>query len=416
MRLLCTVVAVVALMTSACRPAQSSAEASACGPAPFTAPETLWSARLTAETAHPSTASAAANSMIVMGRELSVPSRPRSDTLFAGLWFRRETKQPEILRRPPGSKFFIDPVAAIDAAGTPHVLWAEPGIALTDSVTAGASPRSVWASSFSLSGWTRPTRVAAVDGMTWIESGQSPIIATDDGTLHFVVPANRSDLPGLLLHLRLTPNGWNAIDIRLPMPAAYSVLGRRGRELLLAYVSPAPSEAGDLNSLWFTRSDDNGVTWAPSVLVSRSRQTGASEPMLAVIGKSVHLVWGQNLSGGLSAEVVRHAESTDGGASWGPAADLATPGFFAMHGAVPDLQGHLQVFYSVAGDSGLSLRRSRWCRGSWSSPDGITNRGASMGSAAVVRTATGAIEIVASSLQASVRGGQEATWVKTTAR
>jgi hypothetical protein len=418
MRSLSTVVLVVAaLVAVGCRPSVPAAgEVSGCPPAEWTPPESLWSGPITQVTPHPSTVSEAANSMVVFGRQMAFPTRPAPDTVFAGLWFRRGESRPVTVRRPPGAKFFINPVAVMDSRGTPHVLWAEPGLTLADSgANTGVLSRSVWAASLGADGWTPPTRVTSAGAITWIESGLSPVVATPDGTLHFVVPADRVDVTGLLLHLRLTPNGWSAVDIRLPMPAAHSVLARRDDELLLAYVSPVPSVSGDLNSLWFTRSTDYGVTWKPPVLVSRSGRTGASEPMIAAAGGSVHLIWGQNLSGGLGAEVLRHAESKDSGASWGPSTDLPAAGFLMTQGTVADSRGNVHVLFSAFGDSGLVLQRARWCGASWSAPDRVVISGSSLGSAAAYRTPSGSVGVIASALKPSSTGGT-ATWFRATSR
>jgi hypothetical protein len=351
--------------------------------------------------------------MVVFGRETALPSRPAPDTLFAGLWFRPNLPQPIQVRRPPGARYFINPVAAMDPRGTPHVLWAEPGLTQADRIdTMNVRLRSVWAASLGANGWTTPTRVVSADAITWFESGLSPVVATPDGALHFVVPANRADSTGTLLHLRLTPNGWAATDITLPMPAAYSVLARRDADLLLAYVSPVRGPDGDLNSLWFTRSTDNGLTWKPPVLVSRSGRRGASEPMIAAADESVHLVWGQNLSGGLAAEVLRHAESRDSGRSWGPPADLPVQGFLMAHGAVADSSRNVHVLFSAFGDSGLVLQRARWCGTSWSAPDRVAIYHSHVGSATAYRTPSGAVEVIASAL----KSGQPARWVRTTSR
>lgn len=406
---------VVTLCSLGCRPGrQAATQSRSCRPAAWTAPESLWAGPLTQVSAQPSSVSEAGDLILVVGRELAFPERPAPDTVFAGVVLKRGASRPNPVRRPPGARFFIDPIAAVDASGAPHVLWAEPVLTLADRGSPNSSRlRTVWSASLINGEWTHPIRVAMAADITWTESGQSPVVQAADGTLQFVVPASADKIG--LLHLSLTPNGWIAGHIALPMPAAYSVLARQGSDLLLAYVSPVQGQR-DINSLWFTRSTDDGRTWQRAVLVSRSGQTGAGAPMIVPIGGSVHLLWEQNLSGGLATEVLRHAESNDGGSSWGPRADLSLPGFLMTHGAAADSQGAVHVFFSAFVNGHLTLQRARWCASAWQAPDRVPIPGVGFGSGTVHRTPNGAVEVFASGETQSAGKSWTTTWVRTKSR
>lgn len=79
----------------------------------------------------------------------------------------------------------------------------------------------------------------------------------------------------------------------------------------------------------------------------------------------VHLLWGQNLSGSLFPEVVRHVESRDGGRIWSSAEDLQLPtGPLATWRAVEDECGtvHVAITMVVAATLGPESRLlyARW--------------------------------------------------------
>lgn len=407
--------AFAALVAITCHPAPQPVDgASRCAPEAWATPESLWAGPLVAASAHPSSVSGNVDATLVLGREASSPDRPAADTMFAGVLLPSASSEPIPIRRPQGARFFINPIAAIDALGVPHVLWAEPGVTLHgENAVSSSRPRSVWSASLRSGKWTTPNRVAVADWLTWSESGQSPAVQAADGTIQFVVPAWSKRIG--LLHLTLTPNGWIAGHIPLAMPAAYAVLASRGEDLLLAYVSPVQG-ARDLNSLWFTRSTDSGRTWRPSVLVSRSGEKGAGPPMIVSIENSIHLIWGQNLSGGLTTEVLRHAESNDDGMTWGAHADLPVPQFFMSYGAFADPRGVIQVFFSSFVGGRLALQRAQWCGSTWQSPDIVPVPGLGLGSATVHRTGRGTLDVFASGEMKSGAGDWTAMWMRIRSR
>jgi len=382
-------------------------------------PTTLWSGFNRIGVVHPASVSAMGGSVLILGHQSAPPARPSPDTVFAGLWFRPGSSSPLTLHRPPGARFFLSPIAAVDTRGTPHVLWAEPGRALADTGDAiHGRPKSVWASTLGASGWTPPILVAESDGIAWNGVSASEVVTSGDGSLHLAVPSAQPGVAGALLHLRGTLAGWSVSTIRLPNASAYAALAEYRGGLLLAFVAPIPGPAPDLNSLWFSRSTDNGATWESPTVVSKSGGAAANDPKLIVTRGAVHLIWFQNPRTDSQPGALRHVESRDGGVTWSSPADLPAARLFALQGAVADAAGDVHVLFTRFTSTGKELAHARWCGSHWSAVDRVPLVGSPIrvGNAVVRLDHSGLVNVVASNNAFPPNASPTVTWEITMSR
>jgi hypothetical protein len=153
-----------------------------------------------------------------------------------------------------------------------------------------------------------------------------------------------------LVYLSLRDGEWRTGSIPgVGGPPAYSSIAVGGdRRLYVAYVDADRSVRSDGNSVFLVRSPDAGRTWLQPQLISRSGANRATQvQVIAGPDGTVHLVWAQNLSGGLLPEVVRHVSSSDAGETWSSADDIDVPdGFGVLHG-VADGCGGVHMAYEV---------------------------------------------------------------------
>lgn len=251
------------------------------------------------------------------------------------------------LGSPPGGSAFIYPRAAVDAAGTLHMFWAEP---------VGEDPRPV---GMPLLGrvlyarhqggrWSVAEEVYQAPRLNWFEIA-SDVVIDASGTLHLTFGAfNMAKGGPVLVYVRSTPQGWRTAEVIRrseggegiqPVGGLYTRLAvSLGGEVSLGFVAPArdlSEGAGmrtpDTNSVFVMRSNDGGITWGKPILVSRSGRNQATELQIAATGKdTLHLVWGKNLSGSYAPQVVWHAVSADGGATWSDPSEIPAPAGLAF--------------------------------------------------------------------------------------
>jgi hypothetical protein len=138
--------------------------------------------------------------------------------------------------------------------------------------------------------------------------------------------------------------------------------------ITVAYVRGLPGATFDRNSVFIVRSEDDGRSWSSPRLVSRSGRTPAFEVQARVgPGQELHLVWMQDTTGDLTAELIRHVSSRDGGRTWSEPVDIRPPeGFRSLYTAI-DACGTLHVIYEdwhgggTAGDTDyLRFVDGRW--------------------------------------------------------
>lgn len=292
---------------------------------------------------------------------------------------------------PDGGATFFHPRAAVDASGTLHMIWGEPH-SQAPAVPPGAPGRPrlnrLMYARHSAEGWSAAETVYT--GMPlWHAANNSDLLVDEHGALHVAFTAIRPGAGPVLVHLRSSPAGWGARDVGADPAfaqgpargAAYPrlALGEGGR-VYLAFVAALATESGprvpNANSVFVARSQDGGATWSTPALVSYSGQDQASDPQLLTgAGDTLHLLWGKNLHGGIWAEVVWHALSPDGGATWTAPMETRVQGHTGqLHNvrAVMNASKQLHLAFRASGqgltdDPRAGIYYARWS-GAWTEP------------------------------------------------
>lgn len=270
---------------------------------------------------------------------------------------------------PPGDFRYMRPTAIGDVAGRLHVIWAEPtrsGSAAASDGGLRSSPASLWHAVYSpKEGWYPATRIyEQLPTSRPLRWRQDVIGLSFDAMrrLHLVV--TRIGMAAML-HLIFSDGVWSESSIPTGGLSAHLALGPGG-ELYLAAIGQAEPRCGPANNVLFSRSNDGGRTWSrPTEVSALGSHRATKARVFSGADGIVHLLWGQNLSGSLFPEVVRHVESRDGGRIWSSAEDLQLPtGPLATWRAVEDECGtvHVAITMVVAATLGPESRLlyARW--------------------------------------------------------
>jgi hypothetical protein len=273
--------------------------------------------------------------------------------------------------RPEGDFYFASPRALIAADGTLHLVWAEPGewkpLVREDWIRMIGDAASLWHATYAPArGWSPPQPIHAATRLWWSE-GLGEVVMDSAGTLHGVVGEEPGDR---LLHLSSAGGRWKAEPIPgVTRPVYGSIAAGSDGRIYVAFVAADRSVPADGNSVFLIRSEDGGRSWSGPRLIRRSGERRATAIRVLVSRSgSVHLVWAQNLSGGLAPQVIRHVASSDGGETWSPPNDADIPDGLGTLMAAVDGCGALHVIWETveetdAGEAGR-LWHARW-DGAW---------------------------------------------------
>lgn len=338
---------------------------------------------------------------------------PLPSPAFVGLTLAGEPIPP-----PPLGKYFLHPRAAAGDDGTLHLIWAEPDTAETlrllgIDLRAGdpvhrnqynqlTSNTLYYARYTPGGGWRDAVPIYAGRGLVW-RFASAPSLQSRGPAL-IAVPDHTFGLDTLAL-IRVEKAG--AAVHRLALKALYSSLAMDSSRAVVAFIGPYPQTRGQGNNVLVTTSA-NGRDWSSPRLVNRSEGMDATDVrVVAGSDGSLHLVWAQNLSGGLSPEVVRHVYSLDWGETWSQPQDLDAPDFFQNLQAAPDGCGGVAVAYEHWTEHSTNAERgtlwtTRW-NGGWSAPVAPFPDLNSFG-AALATDENGCLVLVWSARPANVRG------------
>lgn len=221
---------------------------------------------------------------------------------------------------PSGDFSFLYPKAGVDETGRLQLLWVEPNPRLErdeEFSFLGTSPGSIWTASYEHGAWSDPV-ILHTGSVVWGSSSTNDGIAARGRTL-----AVSSAWMFEIIYVRFDGIRWQTRRIPNPnAPGVTSVALADGVDYVayLGATNPTP----DRNSVLLVRSFDSGTTWSPPILVSKSGLNAAFELRARVTSRGIlHLIWIQTLQDG--GRTLRHASSSDSGATWDTPVDLALP-------------------------------------------------------------------------------------------
>jgi hypothetical protein len=195
---------------------------------------------------------------------------------------------------------------------------------------------------------------------------------------------------------------------------AYVALAVYRTRVMIAYVSPVLGTR-DLNSVWFTYSEDGGKSWAPAILVSRSGTRAARDPRLAVTSTgALHLFWGQNYTGGLETHALRHVSSTDGGLTWAAPVDLSAPYAPDQLLGVASANDRIYVLFTQSG--GDKLAAAMWCGGQWRGVATLPTTQYFVGKAVIVENTDGSPSVLWADAELTASNAAQLRWRLATLR
>jgi len=242
------------------------------------------------------------------------------------------------LGKPLRGNFFAFPQAVVDLEGVLHVLWAEPDttepISRRDFRSLWTELKSVWHSAYvPETGWTEAREFYRTAHRIWWQQDLSGAVLDAFGGLHVAFVDDHGPSESLV-HAVFEQGKWRigAVPTSGALTGYSSIAVSPNGEVYIAYIGPDRSTvrgqnlSTDANSVFLVHSPNGGRSWNSPSRVSRSGQNQATS-LRALVSpdKKVHLIWGQNLSGGLAAEVLRHVVSDDRGETWSLPDDLDIP-------------------------------------------------------------------------------------------
>ncbi len=224
------------------------------------------------------------------------------------------------------------------------------------------------------SGWSSPRLVADSATILWTDINAGTFVDSA-GSVHVLVPALWSRASHGILDVRYAGGSWSSARMPMDHPVGYLSVARLGSgSLLLAMVRavgpfPVPTQSVILVS----GSDDDGRSWQrPRVVLDEP--SGLATGIWALTGDaaSVHLLWGQNVSGSAFPAILRHVRSVDGGRSFSSPDDLRPADGFDGLRPVIDGCGALRVVYEhrrwdATGAMDVHLDEITW-NGVWGEP------------------------------------------------
>jgi hypothetical protein len=222
--------------------------------------------------------------------------------------------------------------------------------------------------------WSTPRVIFEAYRIEWLGmGGRNPLPLIDrSGTIHIMFSVfDRQEL--VYLREPTRSHVRHVTEFLAPRAGFYGSLALEPHgELYMTYISGFSDDAQeDVNSVFFRRSTNEGLTWEEPVLVSRSGREEAHGVQMAVMPEGpIHLVWRKNKSGGWVTEVVWYSRSDDGGHTWSQPGEWTVPG--ASPTAVRVAADSAGGAHAIAVFQGRSSRISQlfyshWNGDAWSS-------------------------------------------------
>jgi hypothetical protein len=261
---------------------------------------------------------------------------------------------------PPGGTQFLRPVAASDRFGI-HVLW---GHADPNAAARSGPPRltELWSGIFVPgTGWFGVRSIFSAPRIDWYTATYDRAAGGGTRAAYFTAPIWDDRGAGILV-VRAAADSVTTSVIR--QTAAYAAIGQNAAgKLLLAVVGPDTTVQHDGNSVLVRQSSDDGTTWGPPRVVSRSGDRAATQVRVLAAGpRTWDLLWLQSLSDGAHPDVIRRVASGDDGATWSDADDLKIPDLVTLLRAASDRCGTLHVVVAQQSPQRTSRARLLYAR------------------------------------------------------
>jgi hypothetical protein len=304
--------------------------------------------------------------------------------------------------QPPGDFVFAYPRGLVQG-GVLHLLWAEPDSATrtTNLYDWPGRLTSIWAASYSpRAGWSVPRQVFAG---TLRAAHRSLGATARTSTVEFgATVGSRGETS--ILTFTLADGNWTVRVIPAP-GGLYPSVVQLGSKIVAAYVAGVADKGGDDdNSVFITRSTNDGRSWDPPRRLSRSGRHAAFDTQLLVdrIGQ-LHLIWRRGMGDtpdlfGQSPNVLGHMVSPDGGRAWTYPQELTLPsGAYDVRAGV-DPCGRVHAFYAEPSSDGERRRLAHavW-QGAWL-PPAYGPDSLDVGSLTVHQRTDGSLQVVGTAL------------------
>lgn len=220
-----------------------------------------------------------------------------------------------------------------------------------------------------IGGWELPQVLAQSDSEMYMPLANCWAIAAVDDTLHVVWYDKRSG--GFeICYLRSTDRGTSWLpETRLTDDTVYSgypAIATSGSSVYVVWVQGRDPVGESLNQICYRRSTNGGASWEPAAQLSHSSGLyGGWFPCVAASGPNVHVGWEDDRGGD---DVVYYRRSTDNGASWFAEYPIVgDPGMVnvtlavsgnIVHAAYSDFWNEV-VFYQRSTDNGINWSPKR---------------------------------------------------------
>ena len=276
------------------------------------------------------------------------------------------------LERPRGDFWFAYPRAAVDEAGTLHVVWAEPDIPLPSDPRSvnGQVPalHSVWYATLESGQWSQPARIYRGESLEWDDTRTSQLVRDSENGLGVAFSVADS-VPGIVyLTAPSAPERrWRSTRIRQQTSTGYLDLAAGpGRQLAIVTIAGAAVAEQRVNVVLVTRSRDGGRTWSEAVEVSGPAEEPAIEPHVFFDQTAAaRLVWVQQPLTSFVGGKLWHVTLSDSGRQSAHTLALPVDVMTSHSEAAMDACGTVHLFTIAYRQDGNELRYARATSDGW---------------------------------------------------
>ena len=239
-----------------------------------------------------------------------------------------------------------------------------------------ANIEQIWTSAFRGGQWSQPQLLATAPWFFWNVAEASTAWTDTARTLHILIPRVPDEENEGTLELRYRHGMWSAAMVHVGVNAGYAAVAPVSDGAVLAIATGGVRSLAT-SRIFITRTRDRGASWAPPWLLAAADSGPASGiTALSVDAKTVHVLWGESVTSGITPDVIRHFVSNDLGRTFTRLEDLRPPRGFDAIRAVADRCGVLHLVYEhrfvdSSGAFRVHLDYVAW-RGTWSPPQHLS--------------------------------------------